>query len=70
MENTTNTTNGKGYIKSAILDLNVGYFNRDQLPDFDKSTKLEECEPGASRSEIYSALKKVARASRVSRKHD
>ena len=71
MESTfANTTNHKGLVKAAILDLNVGYFNQDQSMYYDKSTKLEEYEPGASRSEVISALKKMAKAPKISRKHD
>lgn len=33
------------------------------------STRLEDCEPGASRSEVFHALKKVARTPKPSRKH-
>ena len=42
---------------------------RRELVDF-TATKLEECEPGASRSEVFTAIEKVAKARKASRKHD
>ena len=40
MESTfANTTNHKGLVKAAILDLNVGYFNQDQSMYYDTILK-------------------------------
>jgi len=35
-----------------------------------KPQKLEDCNPGATKADVMSALKKVAKTSKLSQKHD